>query len=77
MREMRERIGWKQDEACYYYGVSRNTYLRWEKYGPPRSVPLRMFIRMVLRNLLNKAQLYERKAKARAEKKSSIRPAAD
>lgn len=77
MLQVRERLGYDQAQASYFYGVSRATYLKWEKYGPPRSVPIRMFIRMVLRNLIIKANHNVQRAKVRAERQSLQHPPVD
>jgi transcriptional regulator with XRE-family HTH domain len=56
LRDLRERMGLRQDQFCFFFDISRLTYWRWERYGPPRAAHVRRYCEMVIRQLRERLQ---------------------
>ena len=54
MQTIRTQLGFRQDEMAFFFKVSRETYWRWERYGPPRSPVVRQFCKMMTAKLSQK-----------------------
>lgn len=68
MREARRKLGYRQDEMAFLFDVSRYTYMRWERQGPPNTRAHRNYVRIILRKLSQGDIKY---AKRKAEKKNA------
>lgn len=69
LRACRHRLGENQAEFAVRLGISRYTYMRWERYGPPNTRAHRGYVRLMLRQIgqgpVKQRVRYEKK---RAEK---------
>jgi hypothetical protein len=52
--EVRHRLGQHQAWFCHHFNVSRATYIKWERLGPPAG-PSALLVRILLRRLVNRA----------------------
>lgn len=56
MRAMRRKFGETQLEFASRFGVYWQTYARWERWGPPNTVPHKLFVNNRLSKLANDRQ---------------------
>lgn len=74
LKKMRELYGETQVQFAARFKISEFTYLRWEKYGPPRTMAHREYVRIMLERL---GKDVAKKAKATSAKNARVVPAAD
>jgi len=74
LKGCREAFDETQVQFAKRFRISEFTYLRWEKYGPPKTMAHREYVRMMLQKL---ARTHAEKKRATAAKNARVERAAD
>jgi len=70
LKELRLRLGWKQEQMAGRLHIHLSTYQRWERWGPPKTAAHLGYIRRMIReirkgDLLGKVRREKTKARKR------------
>lgn len=63
MRKVRKELNLRQEDVAFDYKISHATYWRWERFAPPRSSPVRAWVRTVIKQLQARARVRRHDAK--------------